>query len=71
MEEACHNFITENYVILSSQRNNFLCHLCTMYDAGILTAQQVATLMQVLQETQGRPNDVDRYTPARVSELVI
>jgi len=49
MESACLNFIRENYRVISTQyRNNFLCHIATLYDCGILQANQVANIIKAL-----------------------
>ena len=50
MEGACIQFVRENSDILSFKlRNNFLCHLATMYDSGVLQPKHINNIVETLQ----------------------
>lgn len=49
MQEACLCFVREHSEIVSFKlRNNFLCHLATLYDAGVLQTKHVKTIVDAL-----------------------
>ncbi|XP_067942259.1 polycomb protein Su(z)12-like isoform X2 [Watersipora subatra] len=49
MEGACLRFIREHSEIVSFKlRNNFLCHLATLYDSGVLQTKHIKTIIDAL-----------------------
>lgn len=54
MEAACLRFVREHSEILSFKlRNNFLCHLATLYDSGVLQTKHVKTVIDALPKKSG------------------
>ena len=46
MEGACLRFVREHSEAISFKlRNNFLCHLATLYDAGVLHCKHIKTII--------------------------
>lgn len=61
MEAACLKFVSEHSEILSFKlRNNFLCHLATMYDCGVLQARSIRNIIDSMPK---KPSGVKSKPP--------